>query len=111
MLALALALMTACTDPACDPGDETVQLLDELSAQQVQDVVEGYGLADAADMTCEMICLSTYQAERGWEWLEIATCTLDLDEEAYAAALEAGTLQAPVGQVACTGEGIEYLCG
>lgn len=115
MLLLALPWLAsspiACGDPACNPGHEEVQLLDELSAEQVHEVVLGYGLDGAEAITCEMMCLAVYQSDRGWEWLDsIESCTLDLDFDAYEQSVANDNLEASVGTVACTGEGIEYLC-
>lgn len=105
-----LLLLLSCADPDCRPGNELVELLDELSAGQVLEVVEAWELRGPEAISCEMMCLATYQAERGWEWMEIDTCTFDLDYVAYDASIANGNTEAPVGQVACTGEGIEYLC-
>lgn len=108
MLIAALALLTGCSD--CRPPAEDVLLDDELSAAQVMDAMEVFQVDTAGDVTCEQLCLRTYQDGRGWEWIEIDQCTLALDEDAFDTALDQGNLEAKVGDLSCTGVGYQYLC-
>ncbi len=108
LLSIVAALLTGCGD--CKPPAENVLLDDELSAAQVVDAMESFQVDAVGDVTCEQLCLRTYQDARGWEWIEIEQCTLALDQDAFDAALAEGHDQAPVGSLSCTGVGYEYLC-
>ncbi len=109
VLAVALpTLLSGCGD--CKPPDESVLLDDELSAQQVLDAMSVYGAETSQEVTCEQLCLETYQDARGWQWIEIDQCTLSLDHDGFDSAVADGRYQAPVGDVSCTGRGFEYLC-
>lgn len=97
---LAGVALTACSSTSdCDPIMEDFNVDEPVTAEQLDEIMMDYPLADQDEVRCRAACRVAYHADQGWEAGLIDICSLTL----------------PVypngeGLVSCTGTGWEYMC-
>ncbi|MCB9761520.1 MAG: ferritin-like domain-containing protein [Alphaproteobacteria bacterium] len=81
----------------CRPDSEDFEVDEDLTEQDIDDIMLQRDVSDPDDIDCEAACDFAYNATRGWVVSAADTCTLTLNED-------------NTGHVECAGEGIEYWC-
>jgi hypothetical protein len=85
----------------CHPPSEDFRLVDATVLRS--DLAEVTGTEEEI---CERLCRQAYERERSWFAAEVEQCSHSLESGATAE----GEATDPVGQVSCSGTGIEYYC-
>jgi hypothetical protein len=105
LAALAVVPLSGCSSIwNCHPDTENFSLDQEVTAEQLDDLVaRGFAEQDSWDtLACETVCASVYSNPRGWEGVDVRSCTLTLPDNPDGSG--------EPGQVVCEGVAIEYYC-
>ncbi|MCA9695562.1 MAG: ferritin-like domain-containing protein, partial [Myxococcales bacterium] len=87
----------------CDPDSEDFTHARELTGEQVTTFAQRWGVEDPAMISCDQLCRSSYNDQRGWEATTVeASCEMQLETDMSGAVTSA--------TISCAGEGIEYYC-
>ena len=71
-------VLSGCSSWGCDPAEEDFDVDDELTADDLDQVVESWGLDSWDEVDCDTACQYAYAESRGWEMSETTSCTLTL---------------------------------